>query len=134
MPTHMAVHECFFVHMHVKAQLAPPCPSRSKGKLKVVVLALLALISPIGPVGRLKKKRKNKTYRGESGREKEEDMKGDLWALLTKGLPLHKPMASDYKTKLLDKRALFSHSCVVGLQWRGADIKDRCLIGSFYSS
>lgn len=54
--THMAVHECYCVHMHLKAQLAQPCPSRSKGKVDVVVPALLALIPPMGPVGRLKRR------------------------------------------------------------------------------
>lgn len=46
--------------------------------------------------------------------ERKEEMEGDLWAFLAKGLPFHKPIGLDYKTMLLFKRALFLHSCVAG--------------------
>lgn len=51
--------------------------------------------------------------------ERKEEMEGDLWAFLAKGLPFPKPMALDYKTMVLLKRSLFFHSCVWGLQWGG---------------
>lgn len=58
------------------------------------------------------RRRRRRERRRERGRK--EEMEGDLWAFLAKGLPFHKPMGLDYKTVLLFKRALFFHSCVVG--------------------
>lgn len=67
-----------------------------------------------------------------------EDVEGDQWAFLVKGLPLHKPIGVDNKTMLLLKRALFLHPFAVGagvgVEVAGlTDIKDYCLIRLFYS-
>lgn len=67
-----------------------------------------------------------------------EDVEGDQWAFLAKGLPLHKPIGLDNKTMLFLKRALFLHSFAVGAgEGVGVagltDIKDYCLIRLFYS-
>lgn len=67
-----------------------------------------------------------------------EDVEGDQWAFLAKGLPLHKPIGLDNKTMLFLKRALFLHSFVVGagvgVGVAGlTDIKNCCLIRLFYS-
>lgn len=67
-----------------------------------------------------------------------EDVEGDQWAFLAKGLPLHKPIGLDNKTMLFLKRALFLHSFVVGAGVGVGvvgltDIKDYCLIRLFYS-
>lgn len=57
----------------------------------------------------------------EKEKERKEEMEGDLWAFLAKGLPFHKPIGLDYKTVLFFKRALFFHSCGVGDTTGGAD-------------
>lgn len=67
-----------------------------------------------------------------------EDVEGDQWAFLAKGLPLHKPIGLDNKTMLFLKRALFLHSFAVGAgvgvgAARLTNIKDYCLIRLFYS-
>ena len=48
---------------------------------------------------------KRERGRREGVRKIKEEMEGDLWAFLAKGLPFHKPMGLDYKTILLFKRA-----------------------------
>ncbi len=73
---------------------------------------LTLAMNPAGGQRRGREERGRKKRRRE--RERKEEMEGDLWAVLAKGLPFHKPIGLDYKTMLLFKRALFFHSCVVG--------------------
>jgi len=115
----MAVHVCFCVHVHVQAQLAPPYTCGSEGKLWGAGGSHSpAWLNPdYGPSGKTKRKKKESREiekRREEVTQRKEEMKGDLWVLFAKGFPIHKPMGLDYKTKLLLKRVLFFHSCVVG--------------------
>lgn len=116
MPTHMAVHVCFSVYVQGTISTISPLGEQEAAggggyRLAHVQPGLTLAMDPAGG-------QRSSRGEGRAGerrmRKRKQEMEGDLWALLAKGLPFHKPMGSDYKTVLFFKRALFFHSCVVG--------------------
>lgn len=105
---------CVYMCVCVQGQLAAPrpCPPAGGGSLRPACRS--AWLNPgYGPSRRTEKKKRRESE--EEEKERKEEMEGDLWAFLAKGLPpFHKPIGLDYKTLFLFKRALFFHSWVVG--------------------